>query len=422
MLFLKIARSFFRYFLIRKRLRRGLRENKEEIKRNKGYENGQYQVYKQIYNSVAHRNAHYSNPRKREKFEQRVNKELNRMIKNPFTKFYSFLLSFVKGTLSTILLLMVLLFGSIVMDEYKAANLTLPTIDPNVQVKLNTDLSEVSGKLFKTMLGQGPDLPEFTYASIDDEKVMPIYKDKAYPEAITNVAQLGQAFAYHMSNFDSEFTVQYRVQHLGDFQKFNETLEEMEAWLNENEIYLSRLRRETNYVYYDYGKYIELQVAMNYDMTAEQNAIVNGVVEEIAAAVPDGLTDAEKVKYVNDYLVKHTKYNLESEESPYTPYSILMNGEGVCEGYALSALLLLRELDVEVKYISGEAVPGGLHAWNLVKLDGEWYHLDVTWNDPVPDQGDNVRYDYFLLAENKIAKDHHWDTSLYPEGAVADFW
>ena len=66
--------------------------------------------------------------------------------------------------------------------------------------------------------------------------------------------------------------------------------------------------------------------------------------------------------------------------------AVLKEHKGVCQGYALLALKMLRELGIETLYVVGE-VNTGPHAWNLVKVDGEWYHLDTTWNDPVPDRG-----------------------------------
>jgi len=65
-------------------------------------------------------------------------------------------------------------------------------------------------------------------------------------------------------------------------------------------------------------------------------------------------------------------------------------------------------------YVVGEVYTGG-HAWNLVKVDDEWYHLDTTWNDPVPDRGNGIRYDYFLLNDTDMRVDHAWEAVDYPK-------
>ena len=124
-------------------------------------------------------------------------------------------------------------------------------------------------------------------------------------------------------------------------------------------------------------------------------------------------------KFVTDYIVKNTKYNSDSAANAHTPYAILLTGEGVCEGYALAAYLILKEIGMDVQYVVGDA--GGPHAWNMVKVDGHWYHLDTTWNDPIPDQGSKVRYDYFLVSDKTLLKDHEWDSDLYPTSAEDDY-
>ena len=63
---------------------------------------------------------------------------------------------------------------------------------------------------------------------------------------------------------------------------------------------------------------------------------------------------------------------------------------------------------------AGSGNYGEGHAWNLVQLDGQWYHLDVTWNDPLPDRGNEVRYGYFLVSDTHLARDHTWIMADYP--------
>ncbi|WP_215189660.1 transglutaminase domain-containing protein [Exiguobacterium sp. s6] len=207
--------------------------------------------------------------------------------------------------------------------------------------------------------------------------------------------------AYHMSQFDESFAVRY----IGDSKNFEQMMEQAGDWLEANHIYVYRLSRQWETQVTDYGGYVDVELDITYDMTTEQANQIQARVDQVFAEMPVGLNHFEKVKYVNDYVVLNTAYNLDSYASPYTPYSILFNGEGVCEGYALTTLLLLEATGVETKYTSGE-VETGLHAWNLVKIDGEWYHLDKTWNDPVPNQPGKVRYDYFLVSNATLRADH----------------
>ncbi|MCI3918666.1 DUF5050 domain-containing protein [Paenibacillus sp. TRM 82003] len=135
------------------------------------------------------------------------------------------------------------------------------------------------------------------------------------------------------------------------------------------------------------------------------------VVEE---TVRPEMTEREKVKALHDYVVLNTAYDYENylndaiPSESYTEYGILILGTGVCQGYAVTMQLLLDMIGVENYYLSGTAGGGG-HAWNIVVLDGTYYHLDATWNDPVPNRAGYVRYDYFLISDEAMAKDHYWD-------------
>ena len=82
----------------------------------------------------------------------------------------------------------------------------------------------------------------------------------------------------------------------------------------------------------------------------------------------------------------------------------MIYGEGVCESYADAYAMLLDEVGIPNMLVTF----GCEHIWNLVELDGEWYHVDCTWNDPV---GGEEQHVYFGLSDELIAKDHQWDNA-----------
>lgn len=126
---------------------------------------------------------------------------------------------------------------------------------------------------------------------------------------------------------------------------------------------------------------------------------------------------------MHDYIITKTKYDVAEEDSlekgnggihfrSHYPESVLFNGTGVCDGYAAAMYLLLDAAGIENYVVYGKAKgqkEGFGHAWNLVKIGGKFYYLDVTWDDPVPDQGDKVFYDYFNVSAEELRKDHEWD-------------
>ena len=414
-IFIKTFRSFTSQLYLRSKIKKGLLQNKTEIRLAKGDKQQLSEVYKRVYNIVTHRPSRLFTPKNRRKFEQRATSELNRMVKNPLTKLFASLLTYSKGMLTFIFLIATTFFGVMVVDEVKASSLTLPTINKDVQLKLNVDLEDKIDSIVSSLFNAENKLQSFNFQPLANDEVIPVYDVKDYPQAITSVEELGQAIAHHMSKFENQFTLHYE----GDASDFENTVDEVYKWLQVNEPYLWAVMGDFSTRARSFGNQIEWQATINYDLTAEENAIVLGMIEQIVQTIPEDATEAEKVKFVNDYLVVHTKYNLNSKANAHTPYSVLVNGEGVCEGYALAALLMFEELGIEAKYVIGDA--GGPHAWNLVKVDGQWYHLDVTWNDPVPDQGDKVHYNYFLITDEKLKKDHQWIEADYPKTAVENY-
>lgn len=146
-------------------------------------------------------------------------------------------------------------------------------------------------------------------------------------------------------------------------------------------------------------------------------------VDEICREAESFSTDYEKALFVHDYIIQNTEYDYEAaEENDKTnpnpecmvsscAYGCLVNGKAVCAGYAKAYQLVMCSLGIECVYVTGDTPPG-LHAWNRIKLDGEWYYIDVTWDDA----GSNgLRYDYFCITTAQISKDHTADESLFKE-------
>ena len=123
----------------------------------------------------------------------------------------------------------------------------------------------------------------------------------------------------------------------------------------------------------------------------------------------------EDIKMVHDYLVDNINYESSlSKENIYNIYGALVNRECVCEGYARAFKYLLDELDIPCVMVIGTATNSQgeteNHAWNYVQLNGNWYAVDSTWDDPVVIGGGTAsaesRYKYFLVGREVIDQDH----------------
>lgn len=124
-------------------------------------------------------------------------------------------------------------------------------------------------------------------------------------------------------------------------------------------------------------------------------------------------SDYENELAVHDYLVKNVTY-IENEERNYNAYDALIKGEAVCSGYTECFKTFMDMLGIENYTISGEA-GNQQHIWNVVKLDGEWYQVDVTWDDPVGSNSDYIEHAYFNISDEDMALDHKWESDMNKE-------
>ena len=128
---------------------------------------------------------------------------------------------------------------------------------------------------------------------------------------------------------------------------------------------------------------------------------LDAVYEKIESRL-GGETDFEKVKSVYEYVIETVDYSGDVDEQDIV--SALLYGSGVCGAYARAVQALLLELGVPCRYVTGQAQGAG-HAWNLVCIEGSWYHVDATWGDPsysgeTAEYG--VSYAYLGLTDEQI--------------------
>lgn len=145
---------------------------------------------------------------------------------------------------------------------------------------------------------------------------------------------------------------------------------------------------------------------------------IKNIINEI---LNDSMNLEEKIKAIHDYIINNTKYDVNRTDNKITKYhsdiayGALIEHYAICGGYADSMKLFLDYLNVPNYKISSEN-----HIWNLVYLNNNWYHLDLTWDDPVTSTGKDVlEYDYFLISTDELkaieTEQHVFDNSIYKE-------
>ena len=133
----------------------------------------------------------------------------------------------------------------------------------------------------------------------------------------------------------------------------------------------------------------------------------------------------EDIKMVHDYLVDNIEYDTTiSRNNIYDVYGALVNRIAVCEGYARSFKYILDEMGIPCVLVIGTGTNSQgeteRHAWNYVELEGNWYAVDCTWDDPIIIGGGgqtlSSRYKYFLKGANEFNADHISSGYFTPKG------
>jgi len=123
----------------------------------------------------------------------------------------------------------------------------------------------------------------------------------------------------------------------------------------------------------------------------------------------------EQAILLHDWLILRIAYDPQADQDNNTIHSALLDGTTLCSGYARSFQMIGQELGLEVDLITGQS--GGIgHAWNLITLGDHVYHIDVTHDDPLPDQGEKspVNHRHLFRSDAQMGQTHQWQRSEYP--------
>lgn len=110
---------------------------------------------------------------------------------------------------------------------------------------------------------------------------------------------------------------------------------------------------------------------------------------------------------IHDYLINNITY-VEQDNSGFNAYNAMIHQKAVCSGYTECFKTFMDLLGIENSTVSGTA-GDEQHIWNEVKLDGEWYQVDVTWDDPINNPLPCNDHSYFNITDADMAIDHSWD-------------
>ncbi len=145
----------------------------------------------------------------------------------------------------------------------------------------------------------------------------------------------------------------------------------------------------------------------------EAESELNSKVDSVLSDIPAELSEYEREKYVYNWMIENCQYdkdvnNRSNKWQSFTAYGAIVESKAVCEGYSRAMKLLLNRLGIECQLVTGytNQTP---HMWNIVKIDGNYYHLDATF-----DTSSQIKlYDYFNISDNQVERDHVIDPNYY---------
>ncbi len=153
--------------------------------------------------------------------------------------------------------------------------------------------------------------------------------------------------------------------------------------------------------------------------------------EVLGEVLTEGMSAYEMELAVHDWLVEWGSYDRTVYDNPNhsgrtgyrDPWGMLVGGYGNCLGYSSTFQLLMDLSGVECITVVGAAFGSREdHAWNMVKLDGEWYCVDVTWDDPTGAARNGRHHRYFNVTSAYLREtDHQWDYRNVPEATAAAY-
>ncbi len=148
---------------------------------------------------------------------------------------------------------------------------------------------------------------------------------------------------------------------------------------------------------------------------------INKVIDKIyVEQINSSMSDEEKIRVIHDYIINNSKYDNDringiTKYNSNTAYGNLIEGYGICSGYTDSMAIFLDRMKIPNYKISSDK-----HIWNLVYINGKWLNLDLTFDDPVTNTGEDIlQHDYFLISTDELLKldksEHTFNKEVFKE-------
>lgn len=164
-------------------------------------------------------------------------------------------------------------------------------------------------------------------------------------------------------------------------------------------------------------------------LTDDELELYDVAVNWIGENITEEMTDIEKCTVIYEYLSGYVQYSndlLNALNTSYTfdrgitAYGAMIDNLTICQGYADAFDMLTSMLGMHCVQIFGQG--NGPHNWNMIELDGNWYHVDCTWGAAFGGVDGRCSYAYLFASDGQLGRTHSWDRSYYPEATETELF
>lgn len=310
---------------------------------------------------------------------------------------------------------------------------------------LNSKIEGVS--LIKILIAVLKDYPEINYVKYDLKinkellktrigfyyKEISISKEKSTPKVSEDVSKSSDVSFklssgdrhYYFSTLSSEGKIAYQNL-LSAFKSFSKLCYVKRRGLSFDDlfnIFIGVLEDNPSVFYVDNemeGSYdddyfvIKIAYSIKKNQAKEYEDKITQFLIDNFSKYRSGYSEYQKALIIHDFLVEHMKYLNDNKSIRHNIIGPIFENVGVCEGFSELAKLIGDYIGVNIQCIYGD-VPGSTegHMWNLVKIEGDWYHMDITY-DLAANDIIRTPHQYFLINDDLATTNHFWDKKKYP--------
>ncbi|HWL26346.1 MAG TPA: transglutaminase domain-containing protein [Ureibacillus sp.] len=292
------------------------------------------------------------------------------------------------------------------------------SVEAEVPLENVTDNQTTNYKWFN-IVSEHVEIPIYPIQGIEENSILDLYDHKRYLRAAYGTtfdahdeASLQNAIRSALQNLDYYFAILYT----GDLNDVQEVV--AKAYYSDPMILGTVSYLQYGIQELDNGYFLHFEVDYTIDKIQLTTKVKPKFEEFYAGLDLDGKSVDEKISIIHRAVIEQIEYVDSGYLYAHSPYGFFVVGEGVCQAYAIAMQMLLEKAGVESYYVVGYLVgeeDGFAHAWNLVKTENGWRHIDATWDDMGAQYEQQVNLTFYKLKDEVARQYYVWDESFYPK-------